>query len=289
MRTLAIVNLKGGSGKTTTALCLAVGLAHDDRRVLFIDADPQANATMTLLDGDSADPPTLGNVLLDQGDITGAIRPSRVENLDILPADARLADAALLLADQLGRERRLRAAMRAVAGDYDFVVIDSAPTLSLVTINVLNFAQELIVPVDAGLYSVAGLGRLQETVEEVRRHLDNPGLRIAGLVLTRTHKNKATADIEAQLRAAFGPLVFRASIPHSVRVEEAHARHRTVIEFSRMSAPARAYDALLREVLGDGQQQRPGDSDAALHLDPADGREPEPDADGEFEPGSHAA
>lgn len=138
------------------------------------------------------------------------------------------------------------------------------------TINVLNAVDELIVPVDAGLYSVAGLGRLQETVEQVRRYLDNPWLKIAGLLLTRTHNNRATKDIAEQLRAAFGPLVYREMIPHSVRVEEAHARHRTVIEFAPASTPAKAYEAFIEEVLDDGQQQQQGDSSSVSGTDPAD-------------------
>ena len=108
MRSIGVVNLKGGSGKTTTALSLAVGAAMRDRRVLLIDGDPQANATMTMLDGQPVEDPTLGHVLLDQASAAEAIRPTRVERVDIIPADAKLADAALLLSDQLGRERRLR-------------------------------------------------------------------------------------------------------------------------------------------------------------------------------------
>jgi chromosome partitioning protein len=136
-------------------------------------------------------------------------------------------------------------------------------------INTLAAVSGLVVPCDAGLYSVAGLGRLQETVEQVRKYLDNPTLRIAGLVLTRTHANRATKDIERQLREAFGPLVHAATIPHSVRVEEAHARHRTVLEFAPSSTPAKAYDALTMEVLDDGRQPT-RNPDLALDADPSD-------------------
>jgi chromosome partitioning protein len=268
MRSIGVVNLKGGSGKTTTALCLAVGAASHDRRVLLIDADAQANATMTMLDGQPVEDPTLGHVLLDQASAAEAIRPTRVDCVDIIPADGKLADAALVLSDQLGRERRLRTAMRELEDQYDLVIIDAAPQLSLVTINVLNYAAELLVPVDAGLYSVAGLGRLQETVDQVQRYLDNRELRIVGLVLTRAHNNKATKDIETQLRGAFGSLVHEAVIPHSVRVEEAHARHRTVLEFAPRSTPALAYSRLVMEVLGHGEST--GNSAVGVDADPAD-------------------
>jgi len=270
MRSIAVVNLKGGSGKTTTALCLAVGAAARDLRVLLIDADPQANASMTMLDGNPPDDPTLGHVLLDQADVMEAIRPTRVEGVDLIPSDAKLADAALLLADQLGREKRLRNALAAVNHDYDLVVMDGAPQLNLVGINLLNYAGELLVPVDAGLYSVAGLGRLQETVEQVRKYLDNRSLRISGLVLTRAHNNRATKDIEAQLREAFGELVHKAVIPHSVRVEEAHARHRSVLEFAPRSSPGLAYDRLVTEVLRNGRIEGTGNPESGVRTDQAD-------------------
>jgi chromosome partitioning protein len=144
-------------------------------------------------------------------------------------SDGKLADVALALVDQLGRERRLAVALRTLEEDYELVVVDAAPQLSLVSINVLNAVGELLVPVDAGAFSVAGLGRLQESVDQVRRYLDNHALRIAGLVMTRTHANRATKDIDSQLRAAYGPLVHQATIPHSVKVEEAHARCLTVL------------------------------------------------------------
>ena len=276
MRRIAIMQAKGGSGKTTTALCLAVGMARRGMRTLLVDADSQGNASLTMLDGQGAEPPTLGNVLLGQVEAAGAIRRTRVDGLDLLPADARLADAALLLADQIGREHRFRRALDPLDGDYDALVVDCPPQLSLVTVNVLAAVGEVIVPVDAGIYAVSGLGQLQQAVADVVEYLGNRSLRVAGLVLTRTHANRATRDIADQLRAAYGPLVYSASIPHSVKVEEAHARNLTVLEFAPTSAPARAYDALLSEVLDDGDEQRAGSPPASIDPHPAD--EPEPPA-----------
>ena len=275
MRRIAVMQAKGGSGKTTTALCLAVGMARRGMRTLLVDADSQGNASMTMLDGQGAGPPTLGNVLLGQVEASRAIRSTRVDGLDLLPADARLADAALLLADQIGREHRFRRALDPIDGDYDALVVDCPPQLSLVTVNVLAGVDEVIVPVDAGIYAVSGLGQLQQAVADVVEYLGNRTLRIAGLVLTRTHANRATRDIADQLRAAYGPLVYSASIPHSVKVEEAHARTLTVLEFAPTSAPARAYDALLSEVLDDGDEQRTGSPDAPIDPHPADQPEPE--------------
>ena len=161
MRTIAVVNQKGGSAKTTTALCLAVGMARRGLRTVLIDADSQSNASMTMLDGAAIDPPTLGNVLLDQVDAAEAIRPTRVGGLDVLPADTQLADVALLLADGLGREHRLRNALDSLAGRYDAAIVDCPPQTSLVVVNVLAAVAELVVPIDAGVYSVSGLASLQ--------------------------------------------------------------------------------------------------------------------------------
>jgi chromosome partitioning protein len=269
MRSIAVVNLKGGSGKTTTALCLSVGMARRHLRTLLVDADSQGNASLTMLDGAAADPPTLGNVLLGQAEADAAIRPTRIGGLDLLPSDARLADAALMLADQIGREHRLRVALGRLEDRYDAVVVDCPPQMSLVTVNVLAAVGELLVPVDAGIYSVAGLAQLQQSVADVQQFLGNRDLAISGLLLTRAHNNRATRDIADQLRAAYGPLVFRASIPHSVRVEEAHARGLTVLEFAPASTSARAYEEFLTEVLDDGKPEQ-GGADAALGIDPAD-------------------
>lgn len=269
MRTIAVVNQKGGSAKTTTALCLAVGMARRGKRTLLIDADQQANSTMTMLEGAAIDPPTLGHVLLDQADAQEAIRETRVKKLDVLPADAQLADVSLLLADGLGREYRLRNALESLEGRYDVAIVDCPPQTSLVVVNVLAAVAELIVPVDAGIYSVAGISQLQGTVDQVRKHLRNRALRIAGLLLTRTHNNRATKDLAGQIREAYGSLVFTSSVPHSVRVEEAHARNRTIIEFDPKSAPAKAYESFIDEVISNGQSSA-GNADASASPDPAD-------------------
>jgi chromosome partitioning protein len=269
VRTIAVLNLKGGVGKTTTSLSLAVGAAARGMEVLLVDADPQANSTAVMLDGSAADEPTLGHVLLDRAEAIEAIRPSRVAHVDILPADGGLADAALLLAEQLGRERRLRSALQSVSSRYDLVVIDCPPQLTLITINVMNAAHELVIPIDAGAFAIAGLVRLGEAIDQVRRHLDNKELKVAGLALVRTHRNKATEDLERQLREAYGDLVYRTTIPHSVRVEEAHARHRSISEFAPQSPPALAYDRLLMDIFKHVYQRDAGRADPADDADAA--------------------
>lgn len=253
MRSIALWQAKGGTGKTTSAINVAVGLARRGNRVLAIDADPQGNLGMVLLKGEPADGATLAEVLLNQADALEAIRPSGVGELDILPAGAALADASLALAPEWGRERRLRVAMEPVERDYDFIIVDTSPAQSLVNVNVLNWAAEILVPVDPGLFSLSGLAKLQDDVDQVRKYLDNRGLRIGGIVLTRTQSTTLCRDVERQLRETFGPLVYRATIPTSIKIEESHSRYQAVTDYAPKSPGAKAYDALIGEIL-DGQR-----------------------------------
>lgn len=258
MRTIACLNWKGGSGKSTTALALAVGLAQrlpKRQRVLLVDNDPQANSTLVMLDGRIPEAPTLADVLLDDSVAIDAIRRTRIDRLDILPADERLAECTVLLADELGRERRLRVALRSLEDTYSVCIVDSPPQLSLLTVNILQAVTEVLVPIDPGLFAIAGLGRLQETVDRVRHHLEHPDLTIIGLLMTRATKNKITKDLEKQLRDAYGPLVYRAVIPASVKVEEAHASYRSILEWAPQSPVGKAYGALVTEVLN-GRSKR---------------------------------
>jgi chromosome partitioning protein len=258
VRTLAVVNHKGGVGKTTTALNLAVGIARrlkKGRRLLFIDGDSQANATATLLDGKAPNRPTLTQVLMDDDDVHEAIRPSRCPGVDLLPADSTLADCTVWLADQIGREQRLRAALQSVGDPYDLIIVDAPPAMSLVSVNILHAVDQLVVPVDAGMYSVMGLAKLQETVDTIRKRLSHPDLCIVGLVLTRVMKNRPTRDLEAQLRQTYGPLVYKSVIPFSPQVEVAACHFRTILEYAPKSPVAVAFEALVTEVLGNGRKR----------------------------------
>jgi chromosome partitioning protein len=251
MRRIALANLKGGSGKTTTATALAVGLASAGHRTLFVDADPSANGTWTLLGGQGAEAPTLAAVLTREASAAEAIRPATTPGLDLLPADAALGAVNVALAQQLGRDVRLRAALAAVEGAYRFVVLDTGPTLTTLLVNALAYAAEVLVPVDCGVYGALGLVGLEEMLAEVREAY-NPALRLAGLVLTRAARNNVCRDVERELRGRFGPLVSGAVVPLSAKVEEAHSRGTTVLGHAPGSAPALAYSRLVSEVLGHG-------------------------------------
>jgi chromosome partitioning protein len=252
MRTIAVVSMKGGVGKTTLALSMAVSMARTlpkrKRRLLVVDSDPQGNASMTLLSGERPADPTLTEVLLAEAEAREAIRPSRHAGIDLLPANASLADCTLLLADQMGREQRLRAALQEVEGHYDVCIIDAPPTMSLLNANVLTAARELVVPIDPGIYSAVGLGKLQEVVEQIRRHLCHPELCIVALAIVRIQKHKAHADFERQLRELYGPIVLKATVPDSVLVSIACSHHMTVGEYAPASPAAVALERVVKEL-----------------------------------------
>jgi chromosome partitioning protein len=265
MRSIAVVNWKGGSGKSTTAMALAIGLAQrlpKRERVLLIDNDPQANATMIMLGGETPAMPTLTDVLLEDASAVDAIRQTRVGGLDILPADSRLADLTMLLAEEeLGRERRLRMALRSIEKSYAVCVVDSPPQLSLLTVNVLQAVTEVLVPIASDVFGVAGLGRLRDTVERVRHYLEHPELAIVGLLVTKFNGSRAAKELLKQLREEYSSLVYKSVIPAAACVEDSHLSYRSVVEAFPQSEVAKKYAELVSEVLKHGQSKRDSRSD----------------------------
>lgn len=255
MRRIVLASHKGGTAKSTTATCLAVALAKLGKRVLCIDCDAQANATWTLTGGQGVEPPTLAGVLMRQANAVEAIRPTSTPNLDLLPAEAALSGVNVALVQELGRDSRLRSALAPLDGEWDFVILDTAPTITTLLANALVYASEVIVPVDAGIHAVLGLVQLQETIKEVREAYGNHALHLAGMVLTRVSRNNVSKDVENELRLRFGDRVFRSVIPLSSKVEEAHTRGQTVMDYARLSPAARAYESLTEEVLNYGGSQ----------------------------------
>jgi chromosome partitioning protein len=258
MRRIAFISEKGGVAKTVSALNVAVVLARRGSKVLLIDADPQGNSSYVLAGADPS-APTLGAVLLGDAEARDAIRPTDVPGLDLLPADDSLADANDLMSSKIGRERLLAAAMEEVEADYDFILLDTTPARSLLTVNALTYVGEAIIPVDPSVFAMIGLGKLQGVVEEVRR-LMNRSLRISAIVLTKVSKTKVARDVEAELRSHFGPLVCRTTIPSNVKVEEASSRRQVVVDYAPDSVGAKAYVQLVEEILADGTRSkgRPG-------------------------------
>jgi chromosome partitioning protein len=260
MRRIALVCEKGGAGKTTSATALAVGLAQRGHRTLLIDADQQANSTWTLLGGQGADAPTLASVLTRESLAVEAIRQTTTPNLDLLPADRSLGGVNVTLAQELGRDTRLRSALAPIEGHYDFVLIDTGPQFNTILANVLVYAVEVVVPLDLGVYAMLGLVQLQDTIAEVREAYGNHGLHIAGLILTKVSRNNVARDIETELRTRFGDTVFKTTVPLSVKIDEAHSRGMTVLEHAPKSAGALAYFQLVEEIVNHGNSNERGRS-----------------------------
>lgn len=265
MRSIAFVSEKGGVGKSTSVLNLAAAMAGKGLKVLVVDSDPQGNVSYVLLRGEKPRHPTLHEVLIGQSEASMAIVPTVLDGVSLIPAESSLADANVTLAAEVGRERRLRIAMEQGGDGFDVVLVDTAPTRSLLTTNVLNFVGEVFIPINPSLFGVLGLGQLQGDISTVRRFLDNKSLRIGGIFLTMTEKNNVVKDTEDQLRRLFGGLVLKTKIPRNVRVEEAHSRFESILTYAPKSSGAVAYLALAKEIMADGRQ-KDGDDVAGRNL-----------------------
>ncbi|OGO52786.1 MAG: hypothetical protein A2148_05225 [Chloroflexi bacterium RBG_16_68_14] len=246
-RVLALANQKGGVGKTTTAINLSAALARRGHSVLLIDMDPQANATGGL----GVRAPASGStydLLLEEAPLESLVVPTEWEGLWVVPSTADLAGAEVELAASMAREYRLRRALKEDIERYRFIVIDSPPSLGLLTINSLVAAQDVIVPVQCEYLALEGLGQFTSTLELVRRHL-NRELRLRGLLLTmydrRTSLSKQVAE---EVRRHFSN-TFRTVIPRSVRLSEAPSHGLPINVYDPRSPASEAYDAMAEEVL----------------------------------------
>jgi chromosome partitioning protein len=245
----AFANQKGGVGKTTTAVNVGAYLAAAGHRVLLVDIDPQANATSSVGVPTSNLPHSIYDVLVDGIPLADVIISTRRPRLDLAPSAPALAGAEIELVEMAGRERRLAQALAPVTPRYDFVLIDSPPSLGLLTLNGLTAAQDgVIIPVQCEYLALEGLTRLLQTVQLAREHL-NPNLRIAGVVLTmydsRTNLSQLVVE---EVRQHFPEQAFQTVIPRNVRLGEAPSYGEPILTYAPGSAGAIAYAALAQEI-----------------------------------------
>ncbi len=248
MRVVAVANQKGGVGKTTTVVNLAASLARLGRRVAVVDADPQGNATSGLGVRVERGRPTLYEVLAGEAPLEEAAAETVVRGLAVVPASIDLAGLEVELAAEGDREVRLRRALAGSRMGGDLVLVDTPPSLGILTLNALVAADGLLVPIQAEYYALEGVARLMATVEVVRRQL-NPGLRIAGVVITmfdaRTNLAIQVAD---EVKRHFRDLVFATVIPRNVRLSEAPSHGLPALLYDARSRGAEVYLELAREV-----------------------------------------
>jgi chromosome partitioning protein len=248
-RVYAVVNQKGGVGKTTTAVNVAANLPTFGKQALLVDMDPQGNSTSGLGVDRTRVQHTIYDVIVDAMDLTQVIIPTRVEGLQLAPSHPDLAAAELELIGLPRRERRLLYALEGLTQDFEYVIIDCPPSLGLLTINCLVAAQFMLIPIQCEYYALEGLSALTQTTKLVQREL-NPKLEIGGIVLTLFDPRTTLAtQVVEQVRAQFPEQTFQTVIPRNVRLSEAPSHGMPITQYDPTSRGAIAYQELTKELI----------------------------------------
>jgi chromosome partitioning protein len=246
---IVFANQKGGVGKTTSSVNVAAGLALAQKRVLLVDMDPQGNASYSLTGREHPDT-NMYHVLCGDTPLKKILVPTILDGLTMAPSDLDLSGAEVELPQAVGGQLRLHKALRDVK-DYDYIIIDAPPSLSILTINSLAAAQGVIIPVDCGFFSLRGLIRLEQTIEKVKAYLGSD-LGVFGVICTMYDNTNVARDAVIAIRKRFGDVAFNTSIPKNIKLEEAHSRATHIFDYAVDSSGARAYRELVQEVLDRG-------------------------------------
>lgn len=251
MRKIAIFNQKGGVGKTTTTQNLGACLAALGKKVLLIDADPQANLTSCY--GLQGAKKTIYDCLINEAPLTEAIHPSGYDNLDIVPAGLKLADIELQLAGVVGRETFLRESLDLTENlDYDYILVDCNPSLGLLPTNAMTACDGLIVPMEPAGFSIEGIDSLMKVFQMIKRKL-NAKIEIFGVLLTRVDpRTNMAKEFEVQLKEVFGERLFKTVIHQNIKLAEAQVEKVPIIKHDIESKGAKEYMELAREVIARG-------------------------------------
>jgi chromosome partitioning protein len=251
---LAIINQKGGVGKSTTAINLSAALGEQNQRVLVVDIDPQGNATSGFGIEKTPDSLYIYDGLLNDVPVRDIMIETGCKGVSLIPSSIELAGAEPELANAIAREARLKDLIEPVVDNFDYVLIDCPPSLGLLTINALMAADELLIPIQSEYYALEGLSKLLDTMKLVKTRL-NQDLDVFGVVLTmydgRTVLARQVAD---EVREYFSELVFETAIPRSVKLAEAPSHGQSILEYAPKSQGAIAYQDLAKEVISRGRQ-----------------------------------
>ena len=244
---ISFVNQKGGTGKTTACINIAAGLAQEKSKVLLIDLDLQANATLSLGFSPTKLPSTIYEVLLNQVTLPQTYQITQRENLTLVPASPKLANVDISLE---GHQKRLREILKPYNTHFDYILIDCPPTLSLLTINGMTASNGLIIPVLCDYLSLEGLSLLLNSLERIKQKF-NPSLKIIGILLNMVdHRRNLTGDVSKEIRAWFKDSLFKTTVPVCVALAEAPSHSKDIFAYSSWSTGANAYKSLLREIKG---------------------------------------
>jgi len=249
---IAISNQKGGVGKTTTAINLSTFLALEGKKVLLVDIDPQGNASSGIGIERSKIEKNIYDSLINQTPVQEVLVSSQIENLDVLPSTLQLAGAEIELVNYISRENRLKQLLRPIKEDYNYIIIDTPPSLGLLTLNTLNASNSVIIPVQCEYYALEGIGQLLNTITLVKENL-NPNLSIEGILLTMYDaRNNLSREVADEIEKHFHGSVFQTIIPRNVRLSEAPSYGQPIVLYEAKSRGALAYQKLAREVIANG-------------------------------------